>query len=72
MSLLALILIIVAFGLIFWAVNAYAPIPQPFKNIVLILIIVFLALVLLNAAGVVSLGSMRLAELSHSFATLRA
>lgn len=67
MSILALILIVIAFGLIFMAVQAYAPIPQPFKNIVLILIIVFLALILLNAAGVLSLGSLRVSELSHGY-----
>lgn len=70
MTLFQLILIVCAFGLLFWGFATYAPVPQPFKNICLLLIVVFCALILLNAAGVVSFGSLRVSELTQFRAML--
>lgn len=51
MGLLEIIIILCVVGLLLWAVNAYLPIPQPIKNIVLLLIVVFFCVWLLSLAG---------------------
>lgn len=51
MGLLEIIIILCVVGLLLWAVNAYLPIPQPIKNIVLLLIVVFFCVWLLSLVG---------------------
>lgn len=58
MSLIALIIILVVIGLLAWAFWTYVPVAQPFKGIVMFLIILLGCLLILNAAGL--LGSLRI------------
>lgn len=53
MSLIALIVILIVLGILIWAVQTYLPIAQPFKGIVIFLIILIGCLLLLRAAGVI-------------------
>jgi len=57
-SLVALIVILIVLGILVWAVDKYLTLAQPFKGIVIVLIILFGCLLLLRAAGV--LGSLRI------------
>jgi len=57
MSILALIVILIVIGIMFWAVQTYLQIAQPFKGIVLVLLILLGCLLLLKWAGV--LGGLR-------------
>lgn len=52
MNLIAIIVILIVLGIIAWAADRYLPLQQPFKGIVLFLIILVGCLLLLNAAGV--------------------
>lgn len=51
MSLLGLIVLICVLGFIAWLVNAYIPIPAPFKTLIMVILIVIAVLVTLNAFG---------------------
>jgi hypothetical protein len=53
MDLITIIIVLIVVGLLAWAIAAYLPIPQPFKNIVILLVIVIACLWLLRVAGVV-------------------
>jgi hypothetical protein len=54
MDLIQLIVVIVVMGLIFWAVQAFLPIPAPFKNIVLLILVLITCAWLLSAFGLCS------------------
>lgn len=58
MSLVALIIILIVIGLLAWAFWTYVPVSQPFKGIVMFLIILLGCLLILNAAGL--LGTLRI------------
>lgn len=47
----ALIIWIVVIGIIAWLINSYVPIPQPFKTLINIVLIVIALLLILNAFG---------------------
>lgn len=51
--LIYIIIILIIFGAIFWAIRDYAPVPQPFKNLLLCLVILIMCLVLLSMIGVI-------------------
>ena len=53
MSLLALVVILIVVGILVWAVQTYLQIAQPFKGIVIVLLILFGCLLLLKWAGVI-------------------
>lgn len=52
----ALIVWIVVIGVIAWLINSYVPIPQPFKTLINIVLIVVALLLILNAFGLTSGG----------------
>lgn len=52
MSLLALILALVAVGVILWAINAFVPMDPKIKNILNIVVIIVLVMFLLKVFGV--------------------
>jgi hypothetical protein len=56
MSLLALIIFLVIMGLVFWLVTAYLlPIvPQPFRTVILVVLVLIAIVWLLEIAGVVT------------------
>ena len=54
MTLIQLIILLVVLGLVWWLVSAYLPIPQPFKNIILIVFVLIAILVLLSFAGLLN------------------
>jgi hypothetical protein len=51
MDLISLFVIIIVFGLIFYCVQALMPIPQPFKNVALVIVVLFFILFLLDRVG---------------------
>lgn len=51
MSVIGLVVLIVVIGLVAWIVNSYLPIPQPFKTIINVVLIVVALIVVLNAFG---------------------
>jgi hypothetical protein len=53
MSLISLIVVVIVVALVYWMATLL-PIPQPFKNIVLVLVILLAILWLLSAAGLIS------------------
>lgn len=57
MSIIAIIIVLCVVGLIVWAFAAYVPLPQPFKSIVIFLIILLTCLWILSGLGVI--GSLR-------------
>ena len=52
MSLLTIILIIVAAGVLLWAINKFVPMEGNLKTFLNVVVILVLALVILKAAGV--------------------
>lgn len=56
MTIIGLVVVIIVLGLIAWVVNTYIPIPQAFKTIINIVLIIIALLVVLSAFGL--LGSM--------------
>lgn len=52
MSLISLLIFIIIFGLLYWCVTLL-PIPQPFRNVALVILILICIIVLLNSLGVV-------------------
>lgn len=48
MDLISLLIIIVIFGVLFWVFQALIPIPQPFKNAALAVIVIFFLLYMLD------------------------
>jgi hypothetical protein len=55
MSLIGLLIFIIIVGLLYWCVTLL-PIPQPFKNIALVIVILICIIFLLNSLGVVGTG----------------
>jgi hypothetical protein len=55
MSLVGLLIFIIIVGLLYWAVSLL-PLPQPFKNIALVIVILICIVFLLNALGIVGTG----------------
>lgn len=53
MSLVTIVLVLIAVALLCWAVSAFLPIGQPWKNIILFLIVLLAVVFILRAAGVV-------------------
>jgi len=49
---LELLISIVIVGLIVWAVNAYTPIPQGFKTLILVIGVIFCIIMALHAFGI--------------------
>ena len=49
---ITLIVYIVVLGLIAWMVNAYTPIPQTFKTLVTVVLVIIALLMVLNFFGV--------------------
>lgn len=47
------IIILIAVGLLVWVINAYLPVPQPFKGVIIVLLVLVAVLYLLRLAGVV-------------------
>lgn len=55
MSLVGLLVFILIVGLLYWCVTLL-PLPQPFKNIALVIVILICIIFLLNSLGVVGSG----------------
>lgn len=55
MSIIALIVTLVAIGVILWLVNAYIPMDQKIKTILNIVVVIVVVLWLLNMFGVFSM-----------------
>ncbi len=55
MSLVGLLIFIIVVGLLYWCVTLL-PLPQPFKNIALVIVILICIIFLLNSLGVVGSG----------------
>ena len=55
MSLVGLLIFIIIVGLLYWCVTLL-PLPQPFKNIALVIVILICIVFLLNSLGVVGSG----------------
>ena len=52
MSLVGLLIFVIVVGLLYWCVTLL-PLPQPFKNIALVILILICIIFLLNSLGVV-------------------
>ena len=50
---LQLLIILVVLGLVWWLISAMLPIPQPFKNVILVLLVLIAIFYLLRFAGLV-------------------
>jgi hypothetical protein len=55
MSLIGLLILIIVFGLLYWCVTLL-PLPAPFKQIALVVLILICIIFLLNSLGVVGSG----------------
>lgn len=55
MDIISLIIVLIVIGLVMWAVNAYLPIAQPIKNVVMLLLVLAACLWLLGSVGVIHL-----------------
>lgn len=55
MGILSLLIIIVVIGIAVWLINAYIPLPPPFKKLILIVGIIAAILIVLNAFGVLNM-----------------
>lgn len=54
MSLLvSVIIVIIVIGLLIWLIERYAPLPEPFKGILIILLVVLAIFWLLTRAGII-------------------
>lgn len=51
-TLLVLIVVLVCFGILIWAADRYLSIAQPFKGLIIFLIVVVGVIFILNALGV--------------------
>jgi len=51
MDLVQLLVVIIVLGLVFWLVQTFLPIPQPFKNAVLGILVIVVIVWLLSAVG---------------------
>lgn len=51
MDLISLLILVIVFGLLYWALTLL-PLPQPFRNIALVILILIFILVLLGMVGV--------------------
>ena len=61
MSLISLIVVLIVVGLLLWLVNNYIPMDGKIKQILNIVVVIFVILWLLQAFGVLgSIGSMRI------------
>lgn len=56
MTIVQLLVVLVVVGLLLWLFNAYAPVAQPFKTIINVVMIVVLCVWLLDAVGLFSGG----------------
>lgn len=54
---IALIIWILVIGIVAWLITSYTPIPQPFKTIIMIVLVVIALILILNAFGLTD-GSM--------------
>lgn len=50
-SLISLFVIVIVFGLLFYVVQSLLPLPAPFKNVALIILVLFLVIYLLDSFG---------------------
>lgn len=69
--LITLCILLIVFGLIFWAIRDFLPVPQPFKNGILCIVILIFCLILLSMIGVIPGGHFGNWN-AASLATLRA
>lgn len=65
MSLLHLILILIAVGVLLWAANTYIPMDAKIKNILNIAVVICVVVWLLQVFGVLSLGDIPVPRLHH-------
>ncbi len=56
MSLITLILTLAVVGFILWLILTYIPMPAPFKQVLLVVVVIALILWLLNGFGVLGSG----------------
>ena len=54
MSILTIFIVIIIFGLLFWAVNTYLPLDGKVKQILNILAIIFLVIWILKITGIIA------------------
>lgn len=54
-SLIVILIIVAIFGVLVWAVGTYLPVPQPFLNVIILIIILIGILVCLQRLGVLSI-----------------
>lgn len=54
-TLIIVLIILIAFGVVFWAVATYAPVPQPWSGLIIIVLALIAMLLILRQVGVVSL-----------------
>ena len=54
-TLVVVLIIILAFGLVIWAIATYAPLPQPFMGIAIIILALIALLVVLRQIGVLAI-----------------
>ncbi len=52
MDLISLLVVLVVLGLVFWLIQSYLPIPAPFKNVILIILVIITCVWLLDWAGI--------------------
>lgn len=53
MSIIALIVWLVVIGVVAWLITTYIPMPQPFKTILMIVLVVVALLLVLSAFGLI-------------------
>lgn len=56
MSLLTIVIVIVIVGVILWAINQLIPMPANIKNVLNVVVVVFLILWILQSFGLINLG----------------
>ena len=52
-TLIVILIIILAFGLVIWAVATYLPLGQPFRGIIIVILALIALLIILGQVGVI-------------------
>lgn len=52
MDLISIIIVLVVFGVVWWLVTTYIPMPQPVKTVITVIVVLVLCLWLLQVFGI--------------------
>jgi hypothetical protein len=54
-TLIIILLIVAIFGVLVWAISTYLPVPQPFLNIIILIVILIGLLICLQRLGIIAI-----------------